>query len=140
MTDPYSGPTAAVTAWGATVAPQGTTAGVDGPEGAAAGAAAEDGVGRYDPLRGALVATFSAAGYARYLDWLSVNCSYAGRIDVYAGSIDELGRITSYGDGSLSEFDPNSPRYIPQGAALFVVWTVPDATHTASAKAGMRAV
>lgn len=138
VSDPYAGPLAAVTSWGVTTGPTAPETAASGQPGGTGGAAAEDGVGVYDPNRGALVATFPATGYARWLDWLSVKCSYSGLVEVFAGSIDDLGRITSYGDGSVAEFDPNHPRYIPQGAPLFVVWYVPPAGHTATCKAGFR--
>lgn len=135
MTDPYAGVRAAVAAWSPSTSSPGVNA-----DGSPAGvfAANEAGVGLYDATRGGLVATYPAVGYARWLDWVSVECTYAGRVDLYYGAVDTSGRISSYGDGSLAEFDPNRPRYIPQGAPVFVVWIVPNGTHKASCKAGFR--
>ena len=135
MSDPYAGARAAVASWtppsaSPAVMADGTAPGVF--------AANEAAVGIYDATRGALVATYPGVGYSRWLEWISTKCTYVGQIDVYYGAIEEPGRITSYGDGSLAEYDPNRPRYIPQGAPVFVVWTVPNGSHTASCKAGFR--
>lgn len=138
MTDPYAGPRGAVAAWSGTSRASPSSAAPGGPGGVGIFAANQSAVGVYTATLGALVATYPATGYARWLDWVSVVCSHIGRVEIYYGAVEAPGRITSYGDGSLSEFDPNRPRYIPSGAPVMVVWTVPDATHNASCVAGFR--
>lgn len=141
MTNPYAGPRSAVASWGGPGGAGNTARGVSGLTGPTDGVfSTEPNVAAYDATRGALIATYAATGYARWLDWISVTCSYSGPVQIFAGSLDDLGRLTSYGDGSLAEFDPNHERYIPQGAPVYVVWTVPDSTHTASCVAGFREV
>lgn len=139
MADPYASTRAALAAW-AVSAGAGSSAGAasGAPGGGAVYLPSEPGVGVYVAQLAALVATYPATGYARWLDYIVTRCTYVGVVEVYVGAIDDLGLLTTYGDGSRSEYDPNNPRYIPQGAAVYVVWHVPDATHSASAKIGFR--
>lgn len=141
MTTPWDQPRRAVERW-STSSPAGSS-----PAGSSPGARVAEGgaflplanaVGVYNALHGALVATYPAVGYDRLLDWLSATCSHSGVISLYYGAISDTSRFSTYGDGSRSEYDPNRPRLIPQGAPLLVVWTVPNATHTASCMAGFR--
>lgn len=134
--DAYEATRAAVGAW----ATSGTRSSGTRPTGDAVYLASDPGVGVYMATLGALVATYPAVGYARWLDYVTTKCTTIGVVEIYVGAIDELGRLSSYGDGSLSEFDPNRPRYIPGGAPVFIVWYVPDSSHSASAKAGLREV
>lgn len=136
MTSPFDAARAAVGQW----APESPAGPLSAYVVADAYAATEGQPARYDAVRGALVATYPAAGYARWLDWLNVQCSYSGPVSVYFGAIEESGRITTYADGGSAEFDPNSGRFIPGGAAVYVVWTVPTSAHTANAVAGFRKV
>jgi len=93
-------------------------------------------VARVDPVLGQLVARFGAVGYARYLEYLTVECSSAVAVHVYAGAIAPTSRISSYGDGSLADYAPPTGRYVPGGAPVFVVWEA--ATGTAAATAQFR--
>lgn len=139
MTSPYDGPRAAVAAWSTSPTSPAATSSPDSP--ASAGDAFlpnVPAVGVYRASLGALVATYPGVGYARWLDWVSVKCSEADIVEIYVGAISDIGRLSSYGDGSLSEYDPNKSRYIPQGAPVFVVWYVSSATQTSSAVAGFR--
>lgn len=98
----------------------------------------EPAVGVYDSVRAQLVATYPAAGYPRHLECLSVECSQAVPVHLYVGAISATSRISSYGDGSLADYSPPIPRWIPEGAPLLVVWEVTSSTATGSASAQLR--
>lgn len=95
-------------------------------------------VGRYDPSIGKLVATYPPVAYARELEALAVTCSQVVPVHLYAGSISPATRISSYGDGSLADYSPPIPRYIPENAAFLVVWDVTLSTATGNANAQIR--
>jgi hypothetical protein len=68
------------------------------------------------------VARYPGAPYARVMLRLASRCSRAVPIHVYVGGMDDNCRETSHGDGSLADFDPNTPPYIPENSAVYIVW------------------
>lgn len=127
------------------VARQAATAGAITPPGAptaAAGAETFQGtlpaIGRWDPLTSRLVAMFPSVGYDRLLESVVTECSEICPVAIYYGQISLATRYTAYGDGSLSDYSPPIPKFLPQGAALFVVWSTSSSTKTGSANAQLR--
>lgn len=140
MSTPFDDVRQAVAAYALTPAsPSSTSAGSDATaSGAETFFGSELAVARYDAVLGKLVARYPPVAYARLLECLAVTCDEAVSVHLYVGSIAPQARLSSYGDGSLAEYDPQRPRYIPQGAALFVVWDVASSTSTGYANAQLR--
>lgn len=95
-------------------------------------------IGVWNPKISALVATWPSVAYDRLIEAVVVECSEICPVSIYYGSISPATRITSYGDGSLSDYSPPIPRFLPQGAALFVVWSTSSSTKTGNANAQLR--
>jgi len=131
VSDPFAGPRAAVASYTATSSPR-------GPELTFAGSVPA--VGVYDIARAVLVATFAPVAYDRQLEALAVTCDEAVAVHLYVGAIAPAGRISSYGDGGLADFSPPTPRIVPAGSALFVVWEVTSAGSAGGANAQLRQV
>lgn len=131
MTDPYAGPRAAVAAYALTAVRGGSAVSAPAPESVHT---ADPGVGVYQPLRSSLVATYPATGYPRWLESVSMKCTFPGPVNIYIGSMDDLGFISSFGDGSRSEYEPFRPKFVPAGAPVFVAWYVPNGNHTSTCR------
>lgn len=137
VTSPYAHVQAAVAGYASA---SGATApgGSPGPPPPQVFVTSDAAVGVYDAQLGALVARYPAVGYGRLLECLAVTCGESRPVHVYIGAATPAARITSYGDGSLADYSPGTPRYIPPGAPLLVVWEVASSTSTASCNAQMR--
>lgn len=139
MATPFDDARRAVAAYAVTPAsPSSTSAGSDGTAEVGTFFGSELAVGRYDGVLGKLVARYPPVAYGRLLECLAVTCDEAVSVHLYVGSIAPQARLSSYGDGSLSEYDPQRPRYIPPGAALFVVWDVASSSSGGFANAQLR--
>jgi hypothetical protein len=143
VTTPFDSVRDAVAGYAASAASTATAGGTatGAPVGTGATfAGSEPAVGVYDALLGKLVARYPAVGYDRSLEAIAVTCDESVPVHLYVGSITPASRLTSYGDGSLSDYAPPIPRIVPQGAPLIVVWDVTLSTSDGVANAQLRSV